>query len=147
MTDITDIAKALGIPPRACERIIKEEGATPEDAEEALRRILRHRAYLSHAIRSPGAFFRGVLRGVRDDRAAQTRKPPPLPTAPELPHPEPHGRAYFRAYQLLSTGSTRDRASDALRQEFPAAPRSLFDDALDWAASTLQRRAEHSQLP
>jgi hypothetical protein len=142
-----DIAKALGLPPRACERIVKEEGATPEDAEEALRRILRHRAYLSHSIRSPGAFFRGVLRGVLDDRAAQARKPPPLPPAPPSPRPDPHGRAYFRAYQLLAAGSTPGRAAAALRQEFPGAPQNLIHDAIAWADSVLGRASDHSHLP
>ena len=138
MMDITAIAKGLGIPPRACERILNQEGATPEDAEEALRRILRHRAYLSSSIRSPGAFFRGVLRGVRDDHSAQACKPPPLPAASPPPRPNPLGRIYFRAHQLLLAGSTPHAADLALRQEFPAAPEPLVHDAISWAAASLR---------
>ena len=141
------IAKALGIPPRACERIVRQEAATPQDAEEALRRVLRHRAYLSRSIRSPGAFFRGVLRGVLDDRQACNRTPPPLPPVPPSPRPDPLGRAYFRAHQLLAAGFDCDRAATALRQEFPGAPQNLIQDAIAWAASVLDRAGDHSHLP
>ncbi len=136
--DVKTIARALGIPPRACERILKEEGATPEDAEEALRRILRHRTYLSSSIRSPGAFFRGVLRGIRDDHAALTRKPPALLPASPPPRPNPLGRVYFRAHQLLLAGTAHDAATLALRREFPDAPETLVHDAISWAAASLR---------
>ncbi len=134
----TAIAQALGISPRACVRILKQEGATPAQAEEALRRILRHPAYRTGAIRSPAAFFRGVLRGVQDDYAAQTRKPPPLPPASPSPRPNPLGRIYFRAHQLLLAGSTPDAVALALRQAFPDAPEPLVHDAISWAAASLR---------
>ncbi len=131
------IAQTLGISPRACALILKQEGATPAQAEEALRRILRHPVNRAGAIRSPAAFFRGVLRGVQDDLAAQTRNPPPLPPASPPPHPNPLGRIYFRAYQILA-GSTPAAAALALRQEFPDAPEPLVHDAISWAAASLR---------
>ncbi len=132
------IARALGISPRACLLILKQEGATPDQAEEALRRILRHPAYRAGAIRSPAAFFRGVLRGVQGDLAVQARKPPPLPPASPPPRPNPLGRIYFRAHQLFLAGSTPDAAALALRQEFPDAPEPLVHDAISWAAASLR---------
>ena len=131
-----DIAHALGIPPRACELILEEERASLADAEEALRRILRHKAYQTGAIRSPGAFFRGVLRRVRDDRESAERRPPPSPPpAKQNAQPaSPFGRAYLRAYHLLASGQSRANVATALDQDFPDASRELLDQALSWAA-------------
>ena len=131
-----DIARTLGIPPRACERILREEEASQTDAHEALRRILRHKAYQTGAIRSPGAFFRGVLRRVQDDRETTLRHPPPSPPpAKQNAQPaSPIGRAYLRAYHLLVSGQSSAAAATALRQDFPDASAELLDQALSWAA-------------
>ena len=94
---LSTIAQALGLTPRACEKILREETADFADAEETLRRILRHRAYRAGAIRSPGAFFRGVLRRVQDDRAATARlqpaTPPPSAAKQSAQPASPLGRA------------------------------------------------------
>ena len=131
-----DIAQTLGIPSRACERILREEAASQADAQEALRRILRHTAYQTGAIRSPGAFFRGVLRRVRDDRETTSRRPPPSPPpAKQNAQPaSPLGRAYLRAYHLLASGHGRTAVATALQQDFPDASAKLLDQALSWAA-------------
>ena len=131
-----DIARILGIPSQACERILQEEEASQADAQEALRRILRHKAYQTGAIRSPAAFFRGVLRRVRDDRETAERRPPPSPPpAKQNAQPaSPLGRAYLRAFHLLASGQGRAAAATALQQDFPDAPADLLDQALSWAA-------------
>ncbi len=131
-----DIARALGIPSRACERILREEDASEADAQEALRRVLRHKAHQTGAIRSPGAFFRGVLRRVRDDRETASRRPPPSPPpAKQNAQPaSPLGRAYLRAYHLLASGQSRAAVATALHQDFPDASAELLDQALSWAA-------------
>ena len=130
-----DIARALGIPPRACERILRDEGASPADAQEALRRILRHKAYQIGAIRSTGAFFRAVLRRVQDDRETTLRRPPAPPPAKQNAQPaSPLGRAYLRAYHLLASGQTSVAVAAALRQDFPDASAQLLAEALSWAA-------------
>ena len=147
MNGIPGIAQALGIPPRACERILREEGASLTDAQEALRRILRHRAYQTGAIRSPGAFFRGVLRRVLDDRDSLTRRPPP-PPPPARQRAQPEsllGRAYLRAYHLLASGSRPAAVATALRRDFPEAPPELLAEALSWATDL--RCADRSQAP
>ena len=146
---LSTIAQALGLTPRACEKILREETADLADAQEALRRIARHTAYRTGAIRSPGAFFRGVLRRVQDDRAAAVRpRPMPLPPSAAKQNAQPTsplGRAYLRAYHLLASGTSPSDASAALRQDFPDAPVDLLDRALTWATDL--RRPEHSQLP
>ncbi len=143
MSDIAGIARALGIPLRACERILQEEGAVPADAQEALRRILRHKAYQTGAIRSPGAFFRGVLRRVRDDRETASRRPPSPPPAKQTAQTaSPLGRAYLRAYHLLASGHSPAAAAGLLHQDFPDAPAELLTTALAWAADL--RRADRS---
>ena len=146
---LSTIAQALDLAPRACAQILREETAGLADAQEALRRILRHRAYRAGAIRSPGAFFRGVLRRVQDDRAA-AKRPWPAPaqpsTAKQSAQPaSPLGRAYLRAYHLLASGTNPADASAALRQEFPDAAADLLDRALTWANDL--RNPERSQLP
>jgi len=146
---LATIAQALGVTPRACEKILREEQASLADAQEALRRIVCHRAYRSGAIRSPGAFFRGVLRRVQDDRAATVRlqpAPAPPPAAKQSAQPaSPLGRAYLRAYHLLASGTSHSKAFAVLRQDFPEAPADLLDLALTWAKGL--RSSERSQLP
>jgi len=131
-----DIARTLGIPSQACERILCEEEASQADAQEALRRILRHKAYQTGAIRSPGAFFRGVLRRVLDDRKTAARRPPlsPPPAKQNAQPASPLGRAYLRAYHLLASGQNSAAAATALRQDFPDASAELLAQALSWAA-------------
>ncbi len=146
---LSTIAQALGLAPRACERILREEMAGLTEAQEALRRILRHRAYRAGAIRSPGAFFRGVLRRVQDDRApAEHPRPAPAQPSPAKQSAQPAsplGRAYLRAYHLLASGASPSDASAALRQDFPDAPADLLDQALTWANDL--RSPERSHLP
>lgn len=131
-----DIMRTLGIPSHACERILREEEASQADAQEALRRILRHKAYQTGAIRSPGAFFRGVLRRVRDDRETAARRAPssPSPAKQNAQPASPLGRAYLRAYHLLISGQTHAAVATALQQDFPDASAELLDQALSWAA-------------
>lgn len=146
MNGISDIAQALGIPPRACEQILREEEASPTDAQEALRRILRHKAYQAGAIRSPGAFFRGVLRRVRDDRETLSRRPqaPPAPPPQQNAQPtSPLGRAYLRAYHLLASGHNSFEVAAYLRQDFPDASPELLAEALSWAINL--RHVDRSQ--
>ncbi len=130
-----DIAQVLGIPLRAYERILQEEGASQADAQETMRRILRHKAFQTGAIRSPGAFFRGVLRRVRDDRETTSRRPSPSPPpAKQNTQPaSPLGRAYLRAYHLLASGQNPAAAAGALRQDFPDASTELLAVVLSWA--------------
>lgn len=145
MNGIPDIAQALGIPPRACEQILREEGASPTDAQEALRRILRHKAYQAGTIRSPGAFFRGVLRRVQDDRQALFRRPlpPPPPPLQNAQPASPLGRAYLRAYHLLASGHNSFEVTASLRQNFPDASAELLAEALSWAINL--HHADRSQ--
>ena len=142
---VADIARTLGIPSRACERILRDEEASQADAQEALRRILRHKAYQTGAIRSPGAFFRGVLRRVRDDRETAERRPlPSPPPAKQNAQPaSPLGRAYLRAYHLLASGQNSAAAATALRQDFPDASAELLAQALSWAAGLRSLERSH----
>lgn len=145
--EISDLAKALGIPPRALARILLDEGATTKDAEEALRRILKHRAYITKSIRSPGAFFRGVLRNVHDDHAAPPRCPTaasPPPSGVNNPPPSSFGRAYLRALRLLADGCDTLEALGILQRDFPEAPESLIQNALALATSLWRPQRSHS---
>lgn len=122
------IARTLGIPSRVCERILREEEASQ-----------------TGAIRSPGAFFRGVLRRVRDDRETASRRPPPSPPpAKQNAHPaSPLGRAYLRAHHLIASGQSSAAAATALRQDFPDASAELLAQALSWAADLRSADRSH----
>lgn len=136
---VAAVAQALGIAPRACRKILVEEAATAAEAEEALRRIRRHRAYLAGTIRSPGAFFRGVLRRVQDDGAvSRPAAPPPLPKEPANKNAQPAsplGRAYLRAYHLLAEGADPATVATVLHRDFPDASADFLAHTLSWATS------------
>ncbi len=134
---VAAVAQALGITPRACRKILEEEEATPVQAEEALRRIQRHRAYLTCTIRSPGAFFSGVLRRVQDDGAApRPATPPPLRQEPANNNARPTsplGRAYLHAYHLLAQVTDPATAAATLHRELPEDSADFLTQALAWA--------------
>ena len=144
---VTAVAETLGIAPRACRKILAEEAATATEAEEALRRIRRHRAYLTGTIRPPGAFFRGVLRRNQDDGVAPRPAPSPQPSqepANKNAQPaSPLGRAHLRAYHLLAAGADPATAAATLHRDFPDASADFLAHALTWATSL--REPDRSQ--
>lgn len=71
----------LGLTPRQLAFIIADEAATPDQATEAARRMLQNLQFTSGQLRSPAAFYRGILRRV------VAECPPPQKTAAASPPP------------------------------------------------------------
>ena len=57
-------AEALGLTPRQLAFIVQDEAASLDHAAEAARRMLRNPGFTSGQLRSPAAFYRGILRRV-----------------------------------------------------------------------------------
>jgi hypothetical protein len=121
-------AMNLGLDPAQLRAIGRQEGATADDLEEALRRMRNNPRVLRGEVHSPGAFFRGILRGVLADRST-TRPAPPRPVPPAAsptPLPPPvdrtFGRMCLRAYHLSQTGADTPTVIAHLLHEFPSAP-------------------------
>lgn len=77
--------EALGLTPRQLAFIVQDEAASLEQAEEAACRMLQNPQFTSGRLRSPAAFYRGVLRRVVAEcpKAARTPAPAPPPASPE----------------------------------------------------------------
>jgi len=112
----------------------RQEGATDQDLAEALRRLRANPRFLAGEVQSPGAFLRGIVRGVLADRTpapAPVSKPPPPPQPPLPPPPPPSpsdrifGHICLRALHLFRTGATDADVIATLVRQFPDA--SLVD--------------------
>ena len=125
--------------------IARQEGADDATVREALRRMSANPSLRHGEVRSPGAFFRGIVRAVIEDRAAEShvrrldpcrRAPPPTPSASIGPAEAPvepdrtAGRMALRARQLLSAGAAEGAVRDQLHLEFPLASSDLVAWAL-----------------
>lgn len=136
--------------------IARQEGADPQSVEEALRRMRSHPDVRDGRVRSPGAFFRGVLRGVLLDRYPGTMRsdpdpdltpeppgePVPSPTSTDASHNRTYGQMALRAWTLFDTCDHDESAvRRCLRREFPSAPADL----IVWALNN--GRALHKALP
>jgi hypothetical protein len=73
---------ALGLTPKQLAFIVQDEAASLEQAEEAARRMLHNPQFTQGQLRSPAAFYRGILRRVVAEcpKAARTA-PPARPSA------------------------------------------------------------------
>jgi hypothetical protein len=136
--------------PRQIALIAKQEGADRAAIGEALRRMAANPRVRRGEVRSPAAFFRGIVRGVLADQnrpsQAQAPKPPPqtttVPLAPPPARDRTPGRMVLRAADLLRDGATLDTVRRALRDEFPNAPADL----VEWAVTigpTLRQALVH----
>jgi len=115
----------------------RQEGATDDDLAEALRRLRHSPRFLAGEVQSPGAFFRGIVRGVLADRApppsAATYRPPPAqsPTPSQPPGDRTFGHICLRALHLFRTGATDADVIATLVAEFQAAPILQVTQAMD----------------
>jgi hypothetical protein len=116
----------------------RQEGATDDDLAEALRRLRLSPRFLAGEVQSPGAFFRGIVRGVLADRApppsAATYRPPPpaqSPTPPQPPGDRTFGHICLRAMHLFRSGATDADVIATLVVEFQAAPIIYITQAMD----------------
>ena len=77
------IPTALGLTPRQLALITADEAATLDQATEAARRMLQNPQFTSGQLRSPAAFYRGILRRVVAEGLPPAKAAPPAPqTAP-----------------------------------------------------------------
>ena len=76
---------ALGLTPRQLAFIVQDEAASLEQAEEAARRMLQNPQFTSGQLRSPAAFYRGILRRVvaQCPKAVRTAAPARPPASAE----------------------------------------------------------------
>lgn len=119
--------------------IARQEGADEAVTQEALRRMATNPHVARGELRSPGAFFRGVVRGViadqtaahaspPDDRDTQPLPPKPVPIAATVPSgtvptsDRTFGHLYLDAVRLLREGVTLNTLPDRLAHEHPNAP-------------------------
>ena len=70
-------ARRLGCTPQQIAFIIADESATEDQAAEAARRMLQNPQFLSGQLRSPAAFYRGILRRVVAECPPKARAAPP----------------------------------------------------------------------
>ena len=76
-------ARRLGCTSQQGAFIIAAEAATQDQAAEAARRMLQNPQFLSGQLRSPAAFYRGILRRVvAECPPARKTAPPDQKTAP-----------------------------------------------------------------
>jgi len=115
----------------------RQEGATDDALAEALRRLGRSPRFLSGEVHSPGAFFRGIVRGVLADHAppqSAVAARPPLPA--QSPRPaqaadRTFGQICLRAMHLFRTGATDAAVIATLVCEFQAVPMVHLAQAMD----------------
>ncbi len=126
--------------------IARQEGAGGDVVREALRRMRQNPRVHRGEVRSPAAFYRGIVRGILADReslAADTSGEDPLRLgAPQTPPPSPPpgaglgeraaGLMSLRARRLFADGATQAAVPQNLRSEFPNAP----PDLVTWALIT-----------
>lgn len=134
----------LGLPSEALKKIAAEEGASATVAAEAIRRVRGHPAWRTGQVRSPLAFFRGVLRGVQRDQAvaAVVLTPPPAPRVPDPPPPRSKeevrmGKGRLAALRLIHKGLSPDVAEPVLRRSFPELSPDQIQVCLQWATNTV----------
>jgi hypothetical protein len=116
----------------------RQEGATDDDLAEALRRLRHSPRFLAGEVHSPGAFLRGIVRGVLADRApppsAATYRPPPQSQSPTPPAPagdRTFGRICLRALHLFRAGAMDADVIATLVAEFQAVPILHLTQAMD----------------
>lgn len=125
--------------------IARQENADDAVIREALRRMEESPRWRLGEVRSPGAFFRGIVRAVIDDGGAEGhahRGPPVMPSIKPIEAPtEPDrtaGRMALRARRLFAAGAGQGAARDQLRREFPNASPDLVAWALTNGLSLYQ---------
>lgn len=135
--------------------IARQEGADEGTVAEALRRMQQNAQFRQGEVRSPAAFFRGIVRGVLADK--ESGSPPSVPapalrfSRPALPSPKPDSaikpadrmasRMALRARSLFSQGHDEKAVRGLLLCEFPSASQSL----VAWAV--IQGLSLHQALP
>ena len=123
--------------------IARQEGADGEAVREALRRMGDNPRVRRGEVRSPAAFFRGIVRGVLADHelagaATSGANPSRLDTRRAMASPPPDagvaereaGRLALRARHLFADGADHASACQTLKAEFPNAPPDLVSWAL-----------------
>lgn len=118
--------------------IARQESADAAVIHEALRRMGENPRLRMGEVRSPGAFFRGIVRAVIDDPSVTppVRRPGPdrsaaLPSPPTKPVGVPAepdrtpGRMALRARRMFADGAGEGDVGNLLHQEFPLAPPGL----------------------
>lgn len=122
--------------------IARQEGADTETIREAMCRMANSPRLHHGQVHSPGAFFRGIVRGVIADRDASVRArlpdrcpPPKTPATDTLEPPaapdRTAGRMALRAQRLFAAGAAPSAVSRQLHSEFPNAP----SDLVAWAVT------------
>lgn len=113
----------------------RQEGATDQDLAEALRRLRQSPRLLAGEVQSPGAFFRGIVRGVIADHesAPAAAKPPtPVQSPPSAPTADrTFGHICLRALHLFRNGATDADVIAVLVSDFPNAPIVTLTQAMD----------------
>ncbi|MHB1766178.1 MAG: hypothetical protein ACYCS1_11815 [Gammaproteobacteria bacterium] len=119
--------------------IARQEGADADIVTEAVRRMNRNPRLQQGKVRSPAAFFRGIVRGALADQAASPLRPLPpqhqltpflptsssdLPQSPTALDRTP-GHMALRAHSLFSAGTDEHIVRRLLHTEFPSAPADL----------------------
>lgn len=141
--------RQLGLPGEALTKIASEEGASSEGIEEALNRLENHPAWKAGEIRSPLAFFRGIIRGVQRDRAvAMTteRRPPPPKKAFNPPRLDTAdialGKGRLLALRLFVRGRAQVEVLAVLRESLPELHSDQQRECLKWAIEALPGKAK-----
>ena len=142
-TGLGPLPMPAGLRRSQIETIARQEGADADAIREALRRMAGNPRLKQGEVRSPAAFFRGIVRAVIDDREAERlasrpapgrRAPQRTPTpGPANAMPEPDrtaGRMALRAQRLFAGGAKSRAVRQQLRLEFPLASSDLVSWAL-----------------
>lgn len=122
--------------------IARQEGADEGTVAEALRRMQQNAQFRQGEVRSPAAFFRGIVRGVLADergggsgstssvpaparRLSRPVPPSPKPDSAIQPADRMASRMALRARSLFSQGHDEKAVRGLLFCEFPSASPSL----------------------
>lgn len=146
------------------DRIAQQEAADEATVAEALRRMQQNPQFRQGEVRSPAAFFRGIVRGVLADKesggSGESGSPASVPvpalalhlSPPALPPPKPDqairpadrlaSRMALRARSLFAQGHDAKTVRDSLLREFPSASPSLVAWAVTQGLS-LHRALSH----
>lgn len=137
-TDTRSTPSPLPLTRAQIQAIARQEGADTETIREAVRRMGESPRLHHGEVHSPGAFFRGIVRGVIADRNAayDTRRalrPTPSADPPEAPVGPDRiaGRMALRAQRLFAAGAEQTAVCAQLQTEFPHAS----SDLVAWAVT------------